>query len=105
VSAKAAADADESSLDAAEKSAMLDSQRAFLDVAAAACATDLPKPDLSPFTVVMRINADGVVDKTWRKGDSPLALCIERYTRGKTVFVPPRSPLHSSFEISFDKRE
>lgn len=99
--AKAAADADEASLDAAGKAAMLQAQRAFLDAVATACAT--PKPDLDAFVVVMRLDGTGLVTTTWRKGDSPLALCIERYARGKALHAPPRSPFHVSLEVSFER--
>lgn len=100
-SAKAAADADEESLDATGKAAMLQAQRAFLDAAATACAT--PKPDLDAFVVVMRLDGTGLVTATWRKGDSPLALCVERYARGKALPAPPRSPFHVSLEVSFER--
>jgi len=99
--AKAAADADEASLDAATKAAALEKQRAFLDASVAACASDDAKADLSDFVVVMRLEADGTVGRTWRRGDSPLALCVERNARGKMLFAPPRSPFYSSLEISF----
>jgi hypothetical protein len=99
--AKAAADADEASLDAAAKAAALEQQRAFLDARVADCASNDAKADLSDFVVVMRLDADGTVAQTWRRGDSPLALCVERSARGKLLFVPPRSPFHSSLEIGF----
>jgi len=101
-SAKAAADADEASQDATAKAAMLATQRAFLDAGVKACATDdHTKADLSNFVVVMRLDASGQIAQTWRHGDSPLALCVERYARGKILFVPPRNPFYTSLEISF----
>ena len=59
------------------------------------------KADLSNFVVVMRLDASGKVARTWRRGDSPLALCVERNARGKILFVPPRNPFYTSLEISF----
>jgi hypothetical protein len=101
-SAKATADADEASQNEVAKAAMLETQRAFLNAGVEACATDdRAKADLSDFVVVMRLDGTGQVAQTWRRGDSPLALCVERYARGKILFVPPRSPFYSSLEISF----
>lgn len=99
--AKAAADADEASQAGPAKAAMLEKQKTFVDAGVAACATDQAKADLADFVVVMRLDETGQVAQTWRRGDSPLALCVERYARGKLLFVPPRSPFYSSLEISF----
>lgn len=99
--AKATADADEASLDGPTRVAMLQAQRALLDAAAAACAT--PRPDLGAFVVVMRLDDTGRVSQTWRRGHGPLALCVERYVRGKPLPAPPRSPFLVSLEVSFEK--
>ncbi len=99
--AKALADADEASLDATTRQANLALQRAFLDAAVKACATDKTTAQLENFVVVMRLDASGQVVETWRRGDSALALCVERDSRGKTLFVPPRSPFHTSLEVNF----
>lgn len=100
-SAKAIADADEASLDAAARSALQAQLHAFLDAGIAQCATEQASRHLEDFVVVMRLDADGRVGKTWRRGSTPLALCVERYARGKIAFVPPRAPFHSSLEVSF----
>lgn len=100
---KATADADEASLDATAKTSALKAQRALLDDAIAACTASDANPDFSAFVVVMRLDASGHIVETWRKGDSPLALCVERYARGKLLFVPPRSPFQASLEVSFEK--
>lgn len=99
--AKAMADADEASLGEAARTEALARQRAFLDASVAACAEAGAGADLADFTVVVRLDGAGNVVRTWRRGDSPLALCIERSARGKPMFVPPRSPFHASLEVSF----
>lgn len=101
VDAKAIADADEASMDAAARAAMQAQLRAFLDAGIGQCATERTSRQLDDFVVVMRLDADGRVDRTWRRGSSPLALCVERHARGKTAFVPPRAPFHCSLEVSF----
>lgn len=99
--AKSAADADEASLDATTRAAALERQRAFLDARVAACADIRTTARLEDFVVVVELDAAGRVAKTWRRGDSPLALCIERDARGKPMFVPPRAPFHASLEVGF----
>lgn len=101
--AKAAADADEASLDAAARTAALEQQRAFLDAGVAACADLQSTERLEDFVVVVRLDDTGTVMQTWRRGDSPLALCIERHSRGKVMFVPPRAPFHASLEVTFER--
>ena len=59
--------------------------------------------DFTAFTVVMRLDADGRVQKTWREGMSPLALCVQGQVRGKIAFVPPKAPFYSALEVSFTK--
>src|SRR3546814_17851402 len=99
--AKSAADADEASLDAATSAAALEQQRAFLDARVAACANIRPTAQLEDFVVVAELDASGRVTNTWRRGDSPLALCIERDARGQVMFVPPPAPFHAPTEAAF----
>jgi len=99
--AKFAADADEASLDAATRASAHEQQRTFLDARVAACANIRTTAQLEDFVVVAELDATGHVAKTWRRGDSPLALCIERDARGKLMFVPPHAPFHASLEVGF----
>ena len=103
VDAKRLADADEASVTGAAHESMLVAQRKLLDAGVLECALGKPQADFSGFTIVMQLDARGVVEQTWRQGSSPLAICLQRYVRGKTVFVPPKAPFHGSLEISFDK--
>ena len=100
--AKAAADADEASLAEDARAAVFDQQRAFLDAGVSACADLKSTAQLEDFVVVVRLDDSGTVVRTWRRGDSPLALCIERQSRGKVMFVPPRAPFHASLEVTFE---
>ncbi len=99
--AKEAADADEASQDEAARTAALVRQGAFLDDGIAACADARTTAQLEGFVIVVELDADGRVVRTWRRGDSPLALCIERQSRGKAMFVPPRAPFHASLDVDF----
>lgn len=99
--AKALADRDEAGLPAALEQRLQTLQRAALDEGVASCAT--PRPDTSPFTVVVQVQADGSVGASWRNGTTPLALCLERFLRQRPLLAPPQAPLYLSYEVSFEK--
>jgi hypothetical protein len=101
VEAKALADKDEASLTQAETTNLLRAQGELLGAGTAACAT--PKPDLSPFVVVMELDAEGKVVRTWLQGSSPIGICLRKYVAGKVLVVPQRVPFYSSLELSFSK--
>ena len=103
VDAKPLAVVDEASITGAAHAAMLAAQKAVLDAGVEACALGKPQKDFSAFTVVMRLDADGRVQQTWRQGSSPLAICLQRYVRDKAVFVPPKAPFYTALEVSFTK--
>ena len=103
IDAKRVADADEKSVTGQAHEAMLAAQRKLLDAGVVECSLGKPQKDFSGFTVVMALDAGGHVQRTWREGGSPLAICIQKYVRDKVVFIPPRAPFHTSLAISFTK--
>ena len=101
--AKPLATRDEASVTGTAQTAMLAAQQTLLDGGVVECSLGKPQKDFSAFTVVMRLDADGRVQQTWRQGSSPLAICLQRYVRDKHVFVPPKTPFYTALEISFTK--
>ena len=101
VDAKRLADADEKTLVGPAHEAMRAAQARLLNAGVVECSLGKPQKDFTAFTIVMRLDAAGQVRDTWRQGSSPLAICLQRYVRGKTVFTPPRDGFHMSLEISF----
>ena len=101
--ARKLADADEAGVTGPARGAMLAAQRKLLDAGVVECSLGKPQKDFSAFAIVMRLDAQGLVQQTWREGGSPLAICLQRYVRDKTVFVPPKAPFHTSLDISFSK--
>lgn len=101
--AKRLADADEAAVTGATKETLLAAQAALLDAGVAECNRFDLRGDVTPFVVVMQLDAQGRVRQTWRQGGSPLAICLERYVRDKPVAAPPKAPFHASLEISFGK--
>ena len=101
--ARKLADADEAGVTGPARDAMLAAQRKLLDAGVVECSLGKPQKDFSAFAIVMRLDAQGLVQQTWREGGSPVAICLQRYVRDKTVFVPPKAPFHTSLDISFSK--
>jgi len=99
--AKTLADKDEASLAPAVMENLHKAQGELLNAGTAACAT--PRPDLSPFVVVMELDAGGKVVRTWLQGSSPIGICLRKYVVDKVLIVPPRAPFHTSLELSFSK--
>lgn len=99
--AKQLADADEASVTGPSHATLLAAQAALLDAGVAACSSTHQRGDTTAFTVVMQLDAHGQVQRSWRQGDSPLAICLQHYVRGQTLFVPPKAPFHAALEISF----
>ena len=89
VDAKRLADADEKTLVGPAHEAMRAAQARLLNAGVVECSLGKPQKDFTAFTIVMRLDAAGQVRDTWRQGSSPLAICLQRYVRGKTVFTPP----------------
>lgn len=101
--AKRLADAHEASVTGRAHEAMLAKLKETTDAAIADCSGQGLREDFTAFVVVMRLDAKGRVQQTWRQGGSPLAICLQRYVRDKIVFVPPKAPFHTALEISFTK--
>ncbi len=99
--AKAQADKDEASLPSDVAKAMQTTQSDTLEQGVKVCAT--PNPDTSPFVIVARLDARGTIEHTWREGSTPLAICMEKFLRGKLLMVPVRAPFYVSYELSFEK--
>ncbi len=97
--AKAQADKDEASLPADIAKAMRITQSDTLEQGVKVCAT--PNADTSPFVIVVRLDARGTIDRTWREGSTPLSICMEKFLRGRLLMVPVRAPLYVSYELSF----
>ncbi len=103
VDAKQLADADEASVIGAARTSMQAAQKTLLDAGVVACALGKAQSDFSPFTIVMRLDDQGRVRQTWRQGNSPLAICLQKYLRDKVVFTPPKPVFYTSLAISFTR--
>lgn len=91
---------DEAALAAGAAEVLRESQAALVRAASAACAA--PAPQLSPFTVVMSIDASGKVVQTWLQGSSPLAICFRKQAQLASLAPPPAVPFYAYIELSFE---
>lgn len=107
--AKVYADRDEASLSPDFSHKLLQSQGAAMGVVLPACMASIPHPkghvDLTPFVVVMQLDASGKVVRTWRHGSTPLANCFERAIGPRSLFVPPKAPFYTSIELALTEKD
>ena len=96
--AKALADANEAKLSSGLHAALLQSQGNALGAALASCGR--PGMDLAKFTVVLRLNPDGSVAQSWRRGDTPLAKCMHAKLSASGLAGHWPQPFYTSFEVS-----
>jgi len=99
--AKALADKNEAGLDRDASSVLLGDQRKALDSAMQACAR--PDADVSRFTVVLSLKADGSTEASWLQGSTPLAKCVRNELARTGLAGHWPTPFYTSFELSFDK--
>jgi hypothetical protein len=97
--AKALADKNEAGLDRQTNSRLLGAQGQALDTAMRACAR--PDADVSAFTVVLSLNADGSTEASWLRGTTPLARCVEGELARSGLAGHWPTPFYTSFELSF----
>jgi len=98
----ALAHADEASLPAEQHVALVKAQTTLLDKTFSACMPAEQKEPLPAFTVVLQLDAAGKPRQSWLKGDTAVARCVEKVLAGQPVFVPPRAPFYTFFELSFE---
>jgi len=99
--AKGLADANEKNLPKAVSSQLLQSQGDALGSAMSTCGR--PDMDLSAFTVVLSLNADGSVAESWLKGESPLAKCVHEQLVRSGLSGKWSTPFYTSIEMSFNE--
>ncbi|UJJ52603.1 MULTISPECIES: hypothetical protein [Rhodanobacter] len=98
--AKALADRDEASVSKAQSGVLLASQGAAIDRIVPLCERAMGPAGMPPFVVVVELDAAGKIVATWREGNSDFAVCFEKQLGTLSLFVPPRAPFYTSFEMS-----
>ena len=98
--AKAQADSYESSLAQPAKSALVKAQRSSIDAAFKRCG-HLAESPIQAFTVVAHVSAIGTTDKTWLKGSTALARCVEQQLATASLPVNGGRSFYTSYEFTF----
>ena len=68
------------------------------------CAKDLDKPDLTSFTVLLRIGGDGVTNEVLVKPESNLAVCVKGKLEGWNTPPPPHADFWAKLEVKLKAR-
>jgi len=99
--AKVLADHDEKSLDPEQMKALLAAQGAAGGASFGACSPPASAAELTPFTVVMKLDETGKIVHTWLEGTSAIARCFHAAISGKSLNRPPHAPFYTSFAMSW----
>lgn len=99
--AKALADKNEAALDHSTSSQLLEAQGKAIGAALSVCVR--PGVDLSKFTVVLSLNADGSTAASWLQGTTPLARCMQGKLADIGLAGLWSTPFYTSFELSLNE--
>lgn len=99
--AKVLADHDEASLSPEQMDALLAAQGVAGGASFGACAPPASVAELTPFTVVMKLDESGKIVHTWLDGTSAIAACFNAAISTKSLNTPPHAPFYTSFAMSW----
>lgn len=100
--ALARSDRDEASLSAADTETLLAAHAELIGNAVMACMDQRNPPAKILLGVIMELDAQGRVVRTWRRDEDPLTTCFERHTMGTLMLVPPRVPFYTGIDLDLD---
>lgn len=100
--AKVLADHDEASLSPEQMKGLLAAQSVAGGDSFGACPRPASVAELTPFTVVMKLDASGKIVQTWLDGTSEIAKCFHTAISTKSLNPPPHAPFYTSFAMSWD---
>jgi hypothetical protein len=98
--AKFIADADDARLSSDAMFLLRHAQGKVLGVALRRC--ERPRMDLSGFSIVLSVGSNGSILQTWRKGESQLALCVEKELLASSLEWESSRPFYTSVALSRD---
>jgi hypothetical protein len=105
IGAKVLADHDEASLTPAEMEALHVAQGVAGGESFAVCSPPSSLAELTPFTVVMKLDATGKILQTWLDGTSAIASCFNAAIGTRSLNKPPYAPFYTSFSMSWMPEE
>ena len=97
--AKSLADHDEGAISQQQKVVLDQSQAPAVQAGLSRClGANGAKP--FSFVVVVELDSTGKIRKTWRSDDAAITNCFQSIVAKATLFLPPKSPFYSSFEMN-----
>lgn len=99
--AKVQADSYENSLGATAKATLVKAQGKALGFAFERCG-HLAESPISPFTVVAHVSEIGTTDRTWLRGGTALARCVEQKLAITVLPVNGGKSFYTSYEFTFE---
>jgi hypothetical protein len=69
-----------------------------------ACAKETEKPDLSNFTLLLRLDASGVVESAMVKPATNLSVCLEGKMKGWKSIPPPHAGFWAKLEVKLKSK-
>lgn len=83
---------DEAKLDGAQVADLAEASADAMQPLIARCTRGMRNRDLTPVGLVMQLDAQGRVVRTWQDVHTPVADCLAAAVLGKTIYAPPRTP-------------
>jgi hypothetical protein len=65
------------------------------------CFTKVSKPDSSPFSIILVVESDGSISKTFLNKKTNIALCLQNVIQSDKAPMPPFAPLYQEINMSF----
>lgn len=97
--ARFAAGQDEAKLDGDQLADLSQRQSDFMRPLIARCTRGVRARDLTPVGLVIELDAQGRVVRTWQDVHTPVADCLAAAVAGQVVWVPPKAPFRSMSDL------
>jgi hypothetical protein len=97
--ARFAAGQDEAKLDGDQVAELSQMQADVMKPLIARCTRGVRSRDLTPVGLVLQLDAQGRVARTWQDVHTPVADCLAAAVLGKTVYVPPKVPFMTMSDL------
>ncbi|GAB3387329.1 hypothetical protein GCM10027432_22470 [Lysobacter fragariae] len=99
--AKQMADGDEAKLDGAQMASLAQAQANFARKFTRKCAAGKARAELSPFGLVLKLDADGHVVHGWVDTETTVATCMRDAALGQLYFKPPQAPFMTALQMTW----
>jgi hypothetical protein len=94
---------DEARLDGDQLARYSQRQSDFLRPHIARCTRGVPTRELGPVGLVMELDAQGRVIRTWQDVHTPVADCLAAAVQGQVVHVPPKVPFLTATDLHWQR--